>query len=255
MKPFDDLSIRTKLMLLIFAVSLAIVVLIGAVRLAWDIRQDRQSLAQELTSLTQLVGNRSSAALAFDDAKLGKENLASLHELHHVIAACLYHNDGTLLAEYTRDASTHNKCPPAGQLPKAGTNFESSQLTVVDAVRQAGNQLGWIYVVSDLSIIASHLHDQMIFSGMALLIAMFVTVLLAKWVQKLIAGPVEAVTAAARDIERDGVAPVQVNVSEFLKKGGGSVKCMIGDLGPVRGEDLREVLGAQGLSGSTVPRG
>jgi len=31
--------------------------------------------------------------------------------------------------------------------------------------------------------------------------------------------------------ERD-VAPLLVDVSEFLKKGGGSVKCMIGDLGP-----------------------
>jgi N-dimethylarginine dimethylaminohydrolase len=30
-----------------------------------------------------------------------------------------------------------------------------------------------------------------------------------------------------------GVAPVTVDVSEFLKKGGGSVKCMIGDLGVV----------------------
>lgn len=32
-----------------------------------------------------------------------------------------------------------------------------------------------------------------------------------------------------------GVNPVVVDVSEFLKKGGGSVKCMIGDLGPVEG--------------------
>ena len=32
-----------------------------------------------------------------------------------------------------------------------------------------------------------------------------------------------------------GVTPVSVDVSEFLKKGGGSVKCMIGDLGPVEG--------------------
>ncbi|MCP5057585.1 MAG: hypothetical protein GY937_12790 [bacterium] len=32
--------------------------------------------------------------------------------------------------------------------------------------------------------------------------------------------------------ERD-VTPITVDVSEFLKKGGGSVKCMIGDLGPV----------------------
>jgi N-dimethylarginine dimethylaminohydrolase len=30
-----------------------------------------------------------------------------------------------------------------------------------------------------------------------------------------------------------GVSPIMVDVSEFLKKGGGSVKCMIGDLGPV----------------------
>ncbi len=35
----------------------------------------------------------------------------------------------------------------------------------------------------------------------------------------------------ARVRER-GVTPVVVDVSEFLKKGGGSVKCMIGDLGP-----------------------
>lgn len=44
----------------------------------------------------------------------------------------------------------------------------------------------------------------------------------------------------ARVRER-GVTPISVDVSEFLKKGGGSVKCMIGDLGPLRGEELREV--------------
>ena len=34
-------------------------------------------------------------------------------------------------------------------------------------------------------------------------------------------------------VRERGVDPVTVDVSEFLKKGGGSVKCMIGDLGPV----------------------
>jgi N-dimethylarginine dimethylaminohydrolase len=33
-------------------------------------------------------------------------------------------------------------------------------------------------------------------------------------------------------IRERGVRPLAVDVSEFLKKGGGSVKCMIGDLGP-----------------------
>ncbi len=34
-------------------------------------------------------------------------------------------------------------------------------------------------------------------------------------------------------IRERGVTPVPIDVSEFLKKGGGSVKCMIGDLGPL----------------------
>ena len=33
------------------------------------------------------------------------------------------------------------------------------------------------------------------------------------------------------EIRERGVDPIPVDVSEFLKKGGGSVKCMIGDLG------------------------
>lgn len=41
-------------------------------------------------------------------------------------------------------------------------------------------------------------------------------------------------------VRERGVTPVPADVSEFLKKGGGSVKCMIGDLGPVRADDLRE---------------
>ena len=34
-------------------------------------------------------------------------------------------------------------------------------------------------------------------------------------------------------VRERGTTPITVDVSEFLKKGGGSVKCMIGDLGPV----------------------
>jgi len=34
-------------------------------------------------------------------------------------------------------------------------------------------------------------------------------------------------------VRERGTTPVTIDVSEFLKKGGGSVKCMIGDLGPV----------------------
>jgi N-dimethylarginine dimethylaminohydrolase len=49
-------------------------------------------------------------------------------------------------------------------------------------------------------------------------------------------------------IRERGTTPIPVDVSEFLKKGGGSVKCMIGDLGPVE-EDVE--LGSYEFSGSS----
>ena len=47
------------------------------------------------------------------------------------------------------------------------------------------------------------------------------------------AGVSERLLAQVRE---RGATPICVDVSEFLKKGGGSVKCMIGDLGPVAEE-------------------
>jgi len=49
-------------------------------------------------------------------------------------------------------------------------------------------------------------------------------------------------------VRERGVTPVLVDVSEFLKKGGGSIKCMIGDLGPVADDEL---LGMSGKSGAS----
>lgn len=44
-------------------------------------------------------------------------------------------------------------------------------------------------------------------------------------------------------VRERGVEPVLVDVSEFLRKGGGSVKCMIGDLGPWRSESADDAAG------------
>jgi N-dimethylarginine dimethylaminohydrolase len=51
-------------------------------------------------------------------------------------------------------------------------------------------------------------------------------------------------------VRERGVNPVVVDVSEFLKKGGGSVKCMIGDLGPVDSSPSSESSGPSWSSAS-----
>jgi N-dimethylarginine dimethylaminohydrolase len=55
-------------------------------------------------------------------------------------------------------------------------------------------------------------------------------------------------------VRERGVSPVVVDVSEFLKKGGGSVKCMIGDLGPVEGDGSQQSGGAPRTSAPASDR-
>ena len=54
-------------------------------------------------------------------------------------------------------------------------------------------------------------------------------------------------TSLQDQIRERGVTPITVDVSEFLKKGGGSVKCMIGDLGLIaRGRVVESPLVSEG---------
>jgi N-dimethylarginine dimethylaminohydrolase len=53
--------------------------------------------------------------------------------------------------------------------------------------------------------------------------------------------PAGVTTELQAEVRARGVEPVLVEVSEFLRKGGGSVKCMIGDLGPWPDGDDRGV--------------
>lgn len=204
----STLSIRAKLILIILTVSFIILTLVGSARIAWDMQQARTSLAQELSALSRLLGERSSAALAFDDARLGRENLAALRELPHVVQGCLYGSDDLLLAEYRRDLqpdmSNIGHCSSTGQPTTQRVSFEANHLRVHATIMQGTQQLGWISLDSDLSPIHSRLRNQITFSGLALLVAILFTILLADWLQRLISGPIKAVTDVAKTIEEQG---------------------------------------------------
>jgi len=198
---FKRLNIRGKLILVILMVTFLTVALIGGIRIVWDMQQAHEALGQDMSALSRLLSSRSSAALAFDDERLAQENLNSLQEISHVVQACLYRSDGSILAVYQRNASLNQSCPQAKLLLDNAIRFEDDYLSVVAAVRQSTELLGWLSVSSDLSIINSRLHDQLVFSALALLAALVLAWLLATRVQRIISGPIENVTEVARAIE------------------------------------------------------
>lgn len=204
MKWFSSLNIRGKLILIILFVSIITVTLIGVAQIAWDVKQARQALVDEISAVTRLIGDRSSAALIFDDARLAKENLSSLKVIHHVVQACMYRLDGSILEKYQRDKKVVS-CPPFLHVQNMKQeNFESNRLHLAFNILQESQSLGWIHLDSDLSRIDARLQSQIIFTALALLAAILITALLANWVQRLISEPIKAIREVAQNIEECG---------------------------------------------------
>ena len=212
MRWFTSLSIRKKLILMIFVISLIVVSAVSAVRIAWDFQQARASLVVELSALTQLLGDRSSAALAFDDAALAEENLKPLQVMKHIEKACLYRIDGSIIAEYSRNLEVSLLCPDVKEIESFPQKIHDNFIHLATNIEQGLLPLGWVYLRSDLSLVESKLRDQVIFSFFALTVAALVAVLLAGWAQRLISEPIAEITKVAKDIEEQGEKNLRAKV-------------------------------------------
>ncbi len=207
---FRNQSLRIKLITLIIVISLFVVALMSGARILWDLRQERALLLNQISTLAELLGNRSSAALAFRDDRLAYENLAVLQELPHLVKGCLYFGDGKIASSFNREGSeTH--CPIYSKLNEGFQNTKA-YVSVIHEIYQDERLLGTMYLVSDLSPLESRIHGQLVFSGFAMLASVLLTSLLAGFLQKLISGPVEQVTQVARAI-RNGQGQLRAEVS------------------------------------------
>ena len=104
------MSIRRKLHVVIIATTMLALLFAGCGIIIADIALFYESLQRDLTTFVQIIGDDSTGALAFNDQQAGQETLAPLRARTHVSTACLYRNDGSLLAMYVRPGYT-GACP------------------------------------------------------------------------------------------------------------------------------------------------
>ncbi|MEW7973636.1 MAG: EAL domain-containing protein [Candidatus Thiodiazotropha endolucinida] len=108
---FTRLPIRWKMIsIVLFSASVALILAnIGIFEFMST--QTKQYVIQELTVLARIAGNRSNAALVFNDVKVAGENLQSLRTREIVTDACMYDKNGQLFARYNR-TQEDNLCAP-----------------------------------------------------------------------------------------------------------------------------------------------
>lgn len=143
-----DLSIRWKLVLIAVLTCVIAELSAGAVTTYYSSARDETQKSEDVAAQTNVLAASLAAPLAFGDAAAAREYLDALKANREVAAAGAYGANGSLVASYKRaDAAV---APLPRRAPPAGRRLENGTLSVTVPVMQAGNDLGRVYLVTDI---------------------------------------------------------------------------------------------------------
>jgi len=196
MKSIRDLSIRTKL-LSVTMITTGIALLAATIAfVAWDRHAYRKTIVTRLEILAHVVGTDAGSALLATDKDSATATLRTLRTEKSVAAACIYNLHGTPLAVYQR--STLDGRPPPAETAKI--NDSEEMLSISKSVAVNGNEVGTIWLQSDLSELDARM---LVLTQTMILVGLCVSVLalaVAYWLQRIISTPVMDLATSARRV-------------------------------------------------------
>uniref|UniRef100_Q028L5 histidine kinase n=1 Tax=Solibacter usitatus (strain Ellin6076) TaxID=234267 RepID=Q028L5_SOLUE len=197
MRPLRDLPIRQKLVVIMMLTTAAALLLSGFGIVALDSYLFRASMQRDLSALARIVADASTAAVAFDDAQAAAQTLAALRARPHMVAACIYRGNGTILAEYVR-AGESPQCPHP--LPEDEVRFTSLGLTVSDPILLQHRRIGSLVLLYDLGEIPERITLYGEIVQAILLASSVIALLISSRLRALIATPISRLAQAATSV-------------------------------------------------------
>src|SRR5258708_5311631 len=190
---FLRLSLARKLTAIGAATAAVALIMAGAMVLTYELLTQYQDHTTSLSIAADMIGNNSTAALAFDDAKAAQQTLSALRSDPEVVRAVIQLRDGTILASFDRDRS--NRRAPAGSAagadPRGSHHFDFSRrtLAVTRPIVLDGESIGTVYVESDLRELTSSFIRLLQVLGLALPAGLVWSLVLSNRLQRRIRGP------------------------------------------------------------------
>lgn len=191
-------SIRQKMLVIVLTTTLVALLLALIGNVLGDMWRLKRSLAADMDTQAELLGQVASAALAFDDAKLAADNLRALQTRPMVRAAAIYNDRGKLFASYS-GSGTKETFPV---LPEAeGVRILGKDLMVSRRIVRGGDILGTIYLRADYDLSRTVL-DNLLKSLVASMFPLIAAFFMISHLEKIVTRPIAAVAQAAREVVR-----------------------------------------------------
>ena len=188
MKSFPNSSIQRKLAAVILATSCLALALACAGFALYQRASLRATMTGELSALADTLGANTAASLMFNDRKSARDMLGALGGERHIIAACLYDNQGKIFTEYRRPELARSFEMPAWH--GDGAQFDSEHLRLSRNVSLEGTKVGSITIISDLGLLHTAYQQYARISALVLVVSIFLAFIVSSQLLRVITAPI-----------------------------------------------------------------
>ena len=190
-------SVRSRLMLVVLATTLAALGVVAIALAVYESRTYERSVASVLMTQAQVLGRATAPALVFDDPDAVRDNLAALKLQPQIRAAAVYTTTGRLFASYGAPGAFGPGSP--GQPRADGYVIDGDEITVFRRIIEDQEMLGTVYLRAAYALDA-RLTDYFGILGVVLIASLAFALLLSAGLQRTITRPIIAVTDVARQV-------------------------------------------------------
>lgn len=187
----NNLGIGKKILLIMLTITMGALLVSGAFMIAYEQHSSRESLAEELSVLVQVIASQSTAALAFGDKSVAQEHLQALTTHGAVDVACIHTRSARPFTAYPIGES----CP--NELPAHGYQFRQEGLVIQKPILLDNQELGFVIVRANLHRLSEKLAEHVLVVISILLAAAIIAGLVASPLHRLVSTPIRSLADTA----------------------------------------------------------
>jgi PAS domain S-box-containing protein len=189
-------SLTGKLLVVMLATTAIALLVAGAALLFLDVRDNRRSSANDLSTEGDILALAVQPALAFGDRVAAQRNLDALSAKQSITGAALFDTSGSVIAQYVQAGETPRSAQPT--LP-AGLTITGERIELLKPVTQGGETLGALYLRAHYDV-TGRVRAYLSVLGAVMLLGLIAALFVANWLQRVVTVPLQSMADVARQI-------------------------------------------------------
>ena len=195
MPRFQDISIKRKLTAIIMIATTVALLLVSGAFVAYQQFTFRQTMLADISTLGDITGDLSTAALSFGNTQDAEGYLRMLTKKEHITGAVLYDKEGKLFAKYVSKKNPTETFPEQPEID--GARFEGDRLVFFKKIYDSEGFAGTICLKSDLKELDECFNRYASIILLFSVVSFLVTLLVSARLQRIISRPISELADTA----------------------------------------------------------